>query len=197
MTADTLTRTLASYEAHAAAYAARSQAEDLARGWSSFIRSLLPPACLLDLGCGAGRDLAYFRNRGYRVVGLDRSAGLLAQAAAYVPGVPLTLGDARTLPFRSGAFDGVWACASLLHLPREALPTALAEVRRVLRGGGVFYAALKAGSGTDSNDTFGERFFTLYQPPELVLLLDAAGFSLRELWLETAGTVTWINTLAV
>jgi 2-polyprenyl-6-hydroxyphenyl methylase/3-demethylubiquinone-9 3-methyltransferase len=87
---------------------------------------------LLDLGCGKGRFAVRLKERGAKVVGLDRAEGMLAAAH----GIGRVLGSAARLPFADGAFDGVFAVEVFEHLPAEAVPTVLGEARRVLKPGG-------------------------------------------------------------
>jgi 2-polyprenyl-6-hydroxyphenyl methylase/3-demethylubiquinone-9 3-methyltransferase len=87
---------------------------------------------LLDLGCGKGRFAARLAREGAEVVGLDRSPGMLAEAA----GLARVLGTAARLPFPDAGFDGVLAVEVLQHLPARGLDRAIAEACRVLRPGG-------------------------------------------------------------
>jgi SAM-dependent methyltransferase len=98
------------------------------------------PAWVLDLGCGAGRTTGSLAALGYRVVGLDLSAGLLGEARRLHPGVPFVRADARVLPFAPAAFDAAlfsYNGIDCIH-PVAGRLACLAEVRRVLRPGGVF-----------------------------------------------------------
>ncbi|MCI0476889.1 MAG: class I SAM-dependent methyltransferase, partial [Anaerolineales bacterium] len=122
--------TIQTYDAIAAEFARDTWNIRLARALDSFARDLIPAARVLDLGCGPGRDIELLRQRGYHVVGADLSLGMLREARARVGGA-LWCGDMRDLGCASQAFDGVWLCATLLHLPRVDAPRALAEVRRV------------------------------------------------------------------
>jgi ubiquinone/menaquinone biosynthesis C-methylase UbiE len=100
------------------------------------LRSCLGPVRglrILDLGCGKGRFAACLRRGGAEVIGLDRSAGMLAGAAG--SGVPCVLGSARRLPFAPARFDAVIAVEVFEHL--TAIDAVLTEVRRVLKPGGV------------------------------------------------------------
>jgi 8-oxo-dGTP pyrophosphatase MutT (NUDIX family) len=110
-------------------------------------------------------------------VGLDLSAGMLREAAAR--GVKLLVqADSRALPFASGALNGVWACASLLHLPKADLPAALAEAHRALEHGHI-WLILRMGEGEKwEDDGQGHmRFFAYYHPAEVELALERAGFN--------------------
>jgi 2-polyprenyl-6-hydroxyphenyl methylase/3-demethylubiquinone-9 3-methyltransferase len=98
-------------------------------------RALRPVAGgrVLDLGCGKGRFAQRLRDEGFDVVGLDLSEAMLAAAAPW----PRVRGSARKLPFREETFDGVIAIEMFEHLHPASIGTVLAEVRRVLRPGGV------------------------------------------------------------
>ena len=82
-------------------------------------------ARLLDLGCGGGKDAGDLDRRGYRVVGLDRTSALLSAGRLRYPSLPLVRADLRDLPFQTMSFDGLWAAASLIHVPKP-------DARRIL-----------------------------------------------------------------
>jgi SAM-dependent methyltransferase len=183
------------YDQHAALIADRFWSVDLSHIWDQFCSRLSPGMQVLDLGCGPGRDCAALQARGCQVVGIDLSAGMLAEAARRAPGQYL-MGDMRWLPVRPGHFDGIWANASLLHLPRaEALPV-LSEMRRALRSGGVLYLSVKLGAGEEWEQREGRRFFSYFSQEEILLLVEQAGFSILEGWVEAAKKHDWFNLLA-
>ncbi len=191
--------TIQTYDAIAADYAERTWNIRLERALDSFARYLIPAARVLDLGCGPGRDIELLRARGARVIGADLSLGMLREARARVGGA-LACGDMRALPCASASFDGVWLCASLLHLPRADAPHALAETRRILRATRPLYVGVQQGEGERWDELRGARLFTYYQPDEIAALVRAAGFDIRESWVgdDTARThVKWINVIAV
>lgn len=183
------------YDTYAAQIAERFWKTDLSRSWDAFGARLPEGALVADLGCGPGRDTGHFTGRGFQVVGMDYSYGMLRQAAERAP-APYTQGDLRTLPFASGAFQGAWMSASLLHIPRGQVPGVLAEVRRVLKPEGVLYLGVKEGEGEVWERREGERFFTFFRVDEIHALLTSAGFTLLEKWLDHTPKVTWINLLA-
>jgi SAM-dependent methyltransferase len=194
--------TIDSYDQNAAQFAARWGALRLERALSAFAGRVAGRRLVLDLGCGPGRDVEFLGRLGCRVVGLDLSAGMLGQAQARLPGGAFVRADLRRLPFAAGCLDGVWACASLLHLPRGLFPAVLAATARLLRRpSGVLYLALKGGQGerwVTGQD--GRRyFFAYYQPGQIETALRRAGFRLLEDWTtaDQAGRdEPWLNYLA-
>src|SRR5438128_3120863 len=92
----------------------------------------IPPYSILDLGCGLGQDLRYFRSLGHDVVGLDGSAEFVAMARSYSECEVLQQ-DFLAMELRERRFDGIFANASLFHVPSQALPRILAELSETLR----------------------------------------------------------------
>jgi SAM-dependent methyltransferase len=198
--------TMAGYDQTAPQFAARWGDLRLERALDVFASNVaVGPhghARVLDLGCGPGRDIDFLTQLGCQAVGLDLSAGMLAKARARLPGGNLVRADLRQLPFAPGILDGVWACASLLHLRRIDFPTALGEIVRLLRHpGGLLYLALKGGQGECWEvDQEGRRyFFAYYHAVEVQTFLLAAGFQILEQWQEAdqAGRPRpWLNFIA-
>jgi len=86
-------------------------------------------ARLLDLGCGGGQDAGDLQQWGYRVVGLDRTSALLSAGRRRYHSLPLVRADLRQLPFQATSFDGLWAAASLMHLPKPVTRRVLTDHR--------------------------------------------------------------------
>lgn len=102
---------------------------------------------VLDAGCGTGRLSRHLADAECAVDGLDLSPGMLAIARRDQPDLACAIGSLTQLPFRDDAFDGVLLWYSLIHLPPEALPRALAETARVLRPGGAVLVGAQSGEG--------------------------------------------------
>lgn len=154
------------------------------------------PARVLDVGCGPGWESATFAAAGYSVLGVDLATRFLEAAETETaPAADFARMDMRHLGLTSGAFDGLWACASFLHVPREEAPETLAGFHRVLRAGGVLALAVKRGEGTRAGDGYegDRREFVLYEPDGLRELVTEAGFSVTRLdadqdWIFLLGT---------
>jgi SAM-dependent methyltransferase len=120
-----------------------------------FLDRLPPGAQVLELGCGGGQDAARMASRGFVVDATDATPAMIAKANERF-GV-----GARVMAFdeleAEAAYDGVWAHASLLHCPRDALPDVLARIFRALKPGGWHFASFKLGDG-EGRDSLG-RFY--------------------------------------
>ena len=153
---------------------------------------------ILDAGCGPGRDAALLRLAGAEAVGLDLARAMLRQAQQLDDTGPLCQGNLRRLPFASGSFDAVWCFAALGHLPPAAIPHALAEFRRVLKGGWL-YVVIRQGAGVRVASWEGAlpRYFTDLTPETLTAALRAAGFTVHQqnTW-PTPNQTPWLHTIA-
>ncbi|RXT52876.1 SAM-dependent methyltransferase [Bosea sp. Tri-44] len=146
--------TLGFYAAEAQIYAGR--ARELGQARLQRFAGLVPAGGkVLELGCGGGQDSEALLGLGLDVSPTDGSPELAAQAEMRL-GRPVSVLLFEDLT-ADAAFDGIWANACLLHVPRPALPGILARVHRALRPGGVFYASYKAGEA-EGRDRFG-RFY--------------------------------------
>lgn len=188
--------TLAAYAGMAAAYTQRTQAIDMSVERSFFLRQLPPGRCdILDAGCGSGRDITEFLALGHSVQAFDGCAELAAHARS-ASGVDVKVARFDELVFQS-QFDGIWACASLLHLEEADLVDALTRLRRALRPRGVLCAVMKRGEGT----SFGSdgRFYRYTSPSDFQHQLAAAGFGTCE-WFSADSYIgeptTWLTFVA-
>jgi len=140
-----MTDTLTYYNAHAAAFFANTVAVDMTALHSRFLQHVPAGGMLLDAGCGSGRDSKAFLTHGFRVVAFDASSELAALATGLLG---QTVGTRSFADVNEVAcYDGIWACASLLHLPESALPDALGRLWTALKPGGVAYLSFKLGEG--------------------------------------------------
>lgn len=157
------------YNRVASTYFEKTKALDMGALHAPFLAQLPKNSLILDAGCGSGRDSLAFLKAGYRVQAFDASSALVGLARAHT-GIPvscLTFADVQELE----QFDGIWACASLVHLDEAGLQEALRNLTRALKKGGSFFLSMKKGEGLRvAND--GRVFYdftlpSLLERPEL------------------------------
>lgn len=133
------------YEKNADRFFRETVGVDMSPLHDRFLATIPKGGLILDAGCGSGRDTCAFTARGYRVSAFDASAALARRATEHT-GQAITV---RTFSdvCEEALYDGIWACASLLHLPEADLPDAIARLWGALKSGGVFYLSFKLGDG--------------------------------------------------
>lgn len=142
-----------------------------------------PKPRVVDLGCGSGRDMRYLSSKGAEVFGADASFELLSISSGFSAGRDgrlasrLVCARLEALPFKTSAFDGAIAQASLLHLPKNAIGGVLGRIEDILLPGGVFYFSLKEGDG-EALDEKG-RFFAYYREEEMRRILAGGRFAIK------------------
>lgn len=196
--------TRAAYDLVAGEYAKRDQCVvpetfEVRAALRCFVRLLPRHATVLDVGSGAGRDSRFLHDRGLRVIGIDFSPRMVAVARKINPRIRYQIMDIEQLKFKVGMFDGVWANASLHHIPKKRLKKVLSKIYIVLRSGGIFFVKLKYGKGERmrANITFGKpttRYFAFYHIRELSKLMRTAGFKI--LSAHTDQRQEWIDIFA-
>lgn len=169
---------------------------DLRKLHRRFLRLLPIHAHILDLGCGSGRDAKAFLDAGYQVTAIDGSAGCCKLAGDYI-GQPVLCQTFDELDF-DAAFDGVWACASLLHVPYAELTGIFRKVARALRPGGYLYASFKYG---DFEGERNGRYFTDLDEERLAAVMQpVAGLTIVETFVtgdvrDGRGGEKWLNVI--
>ncbi len=191
------------YASFAADQSRRTQARDYARAFEAFCALLPDGGVVLDVGCGEGRHLQVFADRGYRPIGIDPSPDM--RAAAVARGFTVMDGSFETLyDITPPLADGAWAAASLLHVPRAEVPAALHNLTHFLRPGGPLFVTVRVGSTAtwDSwDDRSGERsrLIQLFEVDDLLDTLLRCGFPVVESWTETSTwgrPSTWVCVIA-
>ncbi len=136
--------TLTYYNQNARSYTAATQTLDFRLIQDRFLSHMPRSARILDFGCGSGRDTRYFLNHGFQVDAVDGSSEMCRIAGEYT-GIPI-----RQMLFQEldtvDTYDGIWACASILHLSRMELSDVFRRMAVALRKNGMIYASFKYGS---------------------------------------------------
>ena len=189
--------TLQYYDQHADAFAQSTMNADMSHARERFLRYLPEGALILDLGCGSGRDAKAFLEGGYLVDAVDGSAEL-CRIAGRLTGIPV-----RQMLFQDlcaeNLYDGIWACASILHLPRPDLRNVLHRITAALRKGGFFYTSFKYGTYEGFRN---DRYFTDFTEETLTDFWTAfPALPITETWItrdvrQGRDEERWINLLA-
>lgn len=189
--------TLDYYDQAPEAFAAGTRTADMLDTRSRFFAHLPPKGIILDFGCGSGRDTKAFLNAGFRVDATDGSAELCALASSYI-GIRV-----RQMLFNEldavERYDGIWACASILHLPRTELADVLGKIETALKPGGVLYTSFKYGNYEGMRSG---RYFTDFTEESLKAFWGSAtSMQIFDLWITRdvrpgREEEQWINLLA-
>ncbi len=143
-------RTIAYYENRAEQFWAGTRDHDVRQNMEALLRHLrgTPPFRILDFGCGPGRDLAAFRALGHEAIGLEGTPSFARMAREH-SGCEVWEQDFLKLDLPAGHFDGVFANASLFHVPSADLPRVLRELRETLKPEGVLFASNPRGNNDE------------------------------------------------
>ena len=188
--------TIKYYNSYAQKFVENTQSVDLRSSQEYFLRNLLPTTYLLDFGCGSGRDTKYFLSQGYTVDAIDGSEEMCKIAAEYT-GIPVKQMLFHQLDEQE-KYDGIWACASILHLPLQDLENVLHKMSRALKPSGVIYASFKY--GTFEGERNGRYFTDMTEETFAVLLKRIPTLTLEEQWISSdvrpgRGDEKWLNLI--
>ena len=168
-------KTLEHYSERAAEFWAGTRDHDVTQNIEALLRHMrgVPPFRILDLGCGPGRDLAAFRALGHEPIGLEGSPPLAAMARQH-SGCEVWEQDFLALQLPAGQFDGIFANASLFHVPSQELPRVLRELHAALKPDGVLFASNPRGHNEEGWNR--GRYGTYHDLDSWRAFLGAAGF---------------------
>jgi SAM-dependent methyltransferase len=167
--------TLADYDDTAEGFWHGTRDHDVSQNIAALLRHVVgaPPSAILDFGCGPGRDLARFRALGHEAIGLDGAHRFVAMARTN-SGCEVWHQDFLALDLPPARFDGVFANASLFHVPAQELPRVLAELRATLRPRGVLFASNPRGANREGWS--GERYGVWHDLDGWRTFVGGAGF---------------------
>ena len=169
-------RTLAHYGDRAEAFAEATRDHDVSENYAAFLGALEGPSPfrVLDLGCGPGRDLRYFRSLGHEAVGLDGCARFV-QMARRDTGCEVLHQSFLDLSLEPARFTGIFANASLFHVPTQELARVLGQLRNALVPRGVLFSSNPR--GTDTEGYNGERYGAFHSLSAWRTWMADAGFT--------------------
>ncbi len=169
-------RTLAHYQKNAASFAEATALHDVSQNYAALLAAIKtsPPFRILDLGCGPGRDLAWFKSQGHEAVGLDGSLAFV-EMAQKATGLSVLHQNFLALDLPPAHFDGIFANATLFHVPVQELPRVLRELHDALVPGGVLFSSNPR--GLDTEEQTGERFGAFHTLESWRVVVEGAGFA--------------------
>lgn len=176
-------RTLRSYDENAETWVSEHQSNGYWRDEMARFHELLPYGRILEIGAGGGRDAQELIDLGYDYTGTDASTGFLTVLNKKIPGVVAFERSVYDLPPPgTEPFDGFWASAVLLHIPKARIDEALAGIRRSVKEGAIGFISLKNGVGEKvEQEVLGgkpfDRFFAYWTKDEFIKVLSDNGFS--------------------
>ena len=171
--------TLEYYQHHADDFFNSTVNVDMGSLYTPFLERIPKGGRILDAGCGSGRDSKAFLQQGYQVEAFDATAEM-AKLASQHTGLSvkqMTFSDVDAVNY----YDGIWCCASLLHVSAAELPDAMAKLARALKPGGIWYVSFKYGDGERVKD--GRHFTDLNEQGLNTLLTGLAGITLVGHWI--------------
>lgn len=176
-----MTSTIEYYNKNALEYSRSTVCVDFSATQERFLRYMPPHAKILDFGCGSGRDTKYFLDKGHNVEAIDGSKEFCRLASAYT-GILV-----KQMCFQELAsvneYDGIWACASILHLQWEDLISVLHKMAAALKNTGVIYTSFKYGTFLGERQN---RYFTDFTENRLTeMLVLVPELQCREFWISS------------
>jgi len=170
---------------------------DMSSHYDEFLALIPENGSILDAGCGSGRDTLKFKSLGYNMTAIDGSEKMCELASKH-SGVNVKHMQFQEIEF-DNEFDGIWASASLLHVPSEELEDVLKRLKKSLKDEGIFYASFKLG---DFEGERNGRFFNDFTEKTAKELFENAGFEIIKTWLTNDARLErqhekWVNILVM
>lgn len=188
--------TLDYYNKNASKFAEGTVAVDFGKVQNRFLDKLAKGAEILDFGCGSGRDTKYFLKKGYKVTAIDGSLELCKLASEYT-GIAV-----KHMLFQElneiDAYDGIWACSSILHVPSHELKDIFIKMEKALRNRGIIYTSFKY--GTFEGERNGRYFTDMTEETFAELIRDIKELQIEEQWITSdvrpgRGEEKWLNLI--
>ena len=189
-------QTLDYYDQNASSFVSETVSVDFRETQERFLNKLQWGNFILDFGCGSGRDTKYFLKRGFHVEAIDGSEKLCKIASEYT-GI-----EVKKMLFQElneqGQYDGIWACSSILHLPKKELNLVFGRMTTALKARGILYTSFKYG---DFEGMRNGRYFTDFTTESFMCFMkDIRGLKVDEFWITKdvrpeRGGEKWLNLM--
>ena len=168
---------------------------DMTSHYCEFLKLLPEDACILDAGCGSGRDAKYFKDLGYDITAIDASEEMCKLASELTGSTVLNI-KFQEIEFED-KFDGIWASASLLHVSSDEISDVLKRLKKSLKENGVFYASFKYG---DFEGERNGRYFNDLDEVTSRQLFESEDFEVIKTWIthdsrKGRESERWVNIL--
>ena len=189
-------KTINYYNKYTKSFIQTTRSVDFTNIQNKFLSYLPSGASILDFGCGSGRDTKYFLKRNYNVTAIDGSEEICKEASKYT-GIKVKQMLFEELNDQN-IYDGIWACASILHLKKCELPDMIKRLYQALKRNGVIYMSFKYG---DFEGVRNGRYFTYLTEESFNMLMEPInGFKKEKIWAtgdvrENRGTEQWLNII--
>ena len=194
---DPVSDTIGYYNRHAADFAMQTANLDMEPIYRRFLPYVRNAGRILDAGCGVGRDALAFAERGYDVFAIDASVEMTRLARERLgTRAAVHLMEFQDIQWRN-KFDGIWTCASLLHVPAASFAGIAKRLAAALRPEGAWYMSFKVGTG---ERVAGGRLFVDHDEETLRLSLEATPVAIVETWLSVdvrpeRSDQQWLNVI--
>ena len=191
-----MNKTIEYYNNNANEYFDSTSQVNLEELYDKFLSYIPVGGSIMDLGCGSGRDVKWFRDHGYDAYGLDASEKLVSIACKKLQ-IPIELGIIEER-IAEEPVDGIWCCASIMHLEDEGVDQFFSNLKYNLKPGGILFMSVKSGIETGT-DRYGRYLRNFKESDIHELLARHQELELRELWYTedklTRDSFRWLNAL--
>lgn len=194
-----INNTLDFYNNNSKTYIETTLTIDMSKLYNEFLNNIPKGGTILDLGCGSGRDSKAFVDKGYKVTAVDGSKEL-AQSASKLIGREVLVSKFEDLSLID-KFDGIWACASLLHVNKRDILDVIKNVSSNLNNNGIFYMSFKYGEDEYIDEK--GRYFNCYTEETFNELINKVeGLKIMKVYktidiVPGRGDIVWLNILCV
>lgn len=177
-------KTIEYYNENAQNFIDRTVNADISRSRDKFLEYIPEKGYILDIGCGSGRDSLHFLKTGYKVLGIDASHKMV-EFSSKLTGQTVMHSTFQDAKLDDDIFDGIWACASLLHVDRDEMSFVIQKLFKAVKQNGIFYMCFKYG---DEEFIKEDRYFNCYNEETVKnILSDLKDYQILDIYVTADG----------